>query len=252
MTKHAYSCGRGYTDQGLMSSPSAKSRPFDQLFMARSTTSLILSFSATLCLFTCIRPASADILPIFNTGVDGSGIPLSSPGEPDPHWLISGYDTLTAIDWYGGWMPNKISGSALSGWIGPDPNKVTVNPGGGTYTYIQNFTIPNGATNLSLSGSWAVDDEGKLFLNGYEIVSARYDTGTNYQQFKSFILDDPSKLLPGSNNTLKAVIVDYGGPTGFQAQFQGTFTPVPGPIPALGVAAALASSRRLRRRIRCQ
>jgi hypothetical protein len=208
-----------------------------------------LTFGVATAFFSVIlsQPVDADTLPIFNTGVNSSGLVLSTPGAQDTHWLIGGSPSLTAVDPYSGWMANQSSGPVQSGWIGS-----SLGAPGTTYTYIQNFFIPAGATNFFLDGQWAVDDEGALFLNDYEILDARYvpsPGGNAYMQFKSFSLDDPTKLIPGSTNTLKAVIVDYGFPHGFQAQFYGSYTPVPGPLPAFGVAAAFAYTRRLRQRI---
>ena len=211
--------------------------------------------ATTIGSFTYISPASAIGLPIFNTGVNNSGIALPSPLVQDPHWTISGAAATTAVDPNGGWIANQTSGSAQSAWIGSMTGATT-----GTYTFTQNFTIPAGATNLSLSGKWVVDNGGKLFLNDYEILGARYDSVTvpgsiPFQQFRNFVLDDPSKLIVGSNNVLTAVITDGGPPFGFQAQFVGTYTPAPaapGPLPIFGAAAAFTASRRLRQRITCQ
>ncbi len=69
--------------------------------------------------------------------------------------------------------------------------------------------------------------------------------------FQDFTVEHDSFFLPGATNRLEARILNTGGPTGVQAQFQGTCTPpVPGPAPLLGVAASLGSSRRWRGRQR--
>ncbi|MEB3171918.1 MAG: hypothetical protein VKK43_11150, partial [Synechococcaceae cyanobacterium] len=66
-----------------------------------------------------------------------------------------------------------------------------------------------------------------------------------------FTVEHDSFFLPGASNRLEARILNTGGPTGVQAQFEGTSTPpVPGPAPLLAVAAALGSSRRWRGRQR--
>jgi hypothetical protein len=207
---------------------------------------LFIGVAGTISSATYALPASALTLPIFNTGVNNSSVALSSPGVSDPHWTIGGAPAKTAVDPNGGWIADQTSGSTQSAWIGSMTGAST-----GTYTFIQNFTIPAGATNLSLSGKWVVDNAGKLYLNDYEILSARYDAVTNptaipFQQFKNFALDDTSKLIPGSNNVLKAVITDGGPPFGFQAQFEGSYTAVPGPLPIFSLAAAFTASRRLR------
>jgi hypothetical protein len=207
---------------------------------------LICGISTAFLAIIVGHPASADPMPIFNTGLSDSGLALPVPGEQDTHWLIGGVPSLTAVDPYSGWIANRSNGPVQSGWIG------SFGAPGIVYTYTQSFLIPAGATNLSLSGEWAVDDQGALFLNDYEILSARHMPTMGslpWKVFKTFTLDDSTKFLPGSTNTLKAVITNSGGPYGFQAQFQGSYTPVPGPLPVFGVAAAFACSRRLRQRI---
>jgi hypothetical protein len=214
---------------------------------------LFFGIAGTMSAATYMLPAKAIGaigLPIFNTGVNNSGVALSSPGVSDPHWTIGGVPAMTAKDPNGGWIADQTSGPNQSAWIGSMTGAIP-----GTYTFIQSFFIPAGATNLSLSGRWVLDNDGKLFLNDYETLSARYDSTTDptairFQQFKNFTLDDPSKLIPGSNNVLRAVITDGGPPYGFQAQFVGSYTAaVPGPLPIFGVADAFTTSRRLRQRI---
>jgi hypothetical protein len=197
-----------------------------------------------------LTPASAATLPIFNTGVDAAGNLLASPGSADNHWLLGDLAAVTAIDPNNGWIANVSSGPSPSGWIGPNPQ----GPVGSTYTYIQTFFIPAGATGLSLSGQWATDDSATLFLNDQEILSARTDGLSSpppWTVFQSFATDSTARFLPGAANSLRAEIVNTGGPTGFQAQFTGTYRPAeaPGPLPALGLAAAFTGSRRLRRRL---
>lgn len=192
------------------------------------------------------QPATAAILPIFNTGVDSGGVALPAPGSLDLHWRTQGTDPLTAIDPNGAWIANVTSGPAQSGWIGPNPATFTT----GATIYSQEFKIPAGATDLSLRGRWATDDGARLYLNGLEILSAQTDGNafpSPWTVFQDFSLDDASFFLPGAMNRLEAHIVNTGGPTGFQAQFQGSYTPVPGPAPLVGVAAAFATSRRWRR-----
>lgn len=192
------------------------------------------------------QPATAAILPIFNTGVDSSGLALPAPGSLDLNWRYQGSNPLTAIDPNGGWIANVTSGPAQSGWIAPNPATFAT----GAYIYSQEFKIPAGATDLSLRGRWATDDGARLYLNGQEILSAQTDGGafpSPWTVFQEFSIDDDSFFLPGAINKLEAHIVNTGGPTGFQGQFLGTYTPVPGPAPLVGVAAAFATSRRWRR-----
>lgn len=185
-------------------------------------------------------------MPIYNTGVDNSGMALG-PILQDPHWTIGGAQAFTSYDPGGGWVANNTSGPNQSAWIGSTDSPSV------TYTFLQTFLLPANATQLSLEGQWATDDLGMLYLNDQEILgSATQFLPDPWTGFKSFSVSDPSFFNLGGTNTLKAVIDNIGGgPTGFQAQFNGSYTPaVPGPLPLLGAGAAFGFSRRLRRRLR--
>ncbi|MFM7265406.1 MAG: hypothetical protein ACKOZW_07410 [Cyanobium sp.] len=216
------------------------------LLLSSSVSAVTLGTSISL------QPAAAAILPIFNTGVDATGSALPAPGSLDLHWRYQGVEAQTAVDPNQGWIANVTSGPEQSGWIGPNPATFDV----GDYVYSQDFLVPAGATNLSLRGRWATDDSARLYLNGQEVLSAQTDgfaSPAPWTIFQDFAVENASFFLPGATNRLEARILNTGGPTGFQAQFQGTYTPpVPGPLPLFGVAAAYASSRRWRQRARLQ
>ena len=192
--------------------------------------------------------AGTDKMPIFNTGVDSSGVALAASGASDPHWTIGLSQALTATDPNSNWVANNTSGSSQSAWIGSSSSPPA------TYTFVQAFLLPANSTQLSLDGRWATDETGKLYLNDHEILSAATEVipfvSDPWTKFKDFSVTDTSFFNLGGTNTLKAVIENGGGPTGFQAQFNGSYTPVPGPLPLLGAGAALGFSRQLRRRVR--
>lgn len=210
----------------------------------QKATLLVFSVFASLtAVLQCPTPALAISMAIYNSGVDGTGTALPAPNVLDPHWVYGGTNQVfTAIDPLGGWVANNTSGSNQSGWIGT--------PSTGTYSFEQRFSIPAGATGLSLSGRWATDDLANLYLNGNEILNARSDGNDTWIAFQDFSVTDSSFFFIGGQNIMTAVINNTGGPGGFQAQFFGSYSmaAAPGPLPILGVGAAFGFSRHLRRR----
>lgn len=119
-------------------------------------------------------PTFADTLNL-STGQDSSGNIISSGGVTDANWtstVDATYDPTGATqtvfpnnaDWYGGWTPNTAS----SDWIARNPN-VTDN-GPAPYSFFFTFDLAD-TTGASVSGSWTIDDQGTLTLNGTQIGS---------------------------------------------------------------------------------
>jgi len=114
---------------------------------------------------------------VVSTGLDGSGNLQSAGNSVDANWTYvdanfsptSGNTYVVAsnnTDWFGGWLANGPN----SDWISPDPDV----SGYGTYPY--SFSTTFGLSDydlstVSLSGAWAIDDQGSLFLNGNLISS---------------------------------------------------------------------------------
>ena len=67
--------------------------------------------------------------------------------------------TSSDADWYGGWVANDASSS----WIAANPNSTAYN--NGTYSVMFNLAGYN-LSSVALSGSWTIDDDGSLYLNG--------------------------------------------------------------------------------------
>jgi hypothetical protein len=135
-------------------------------------------------LFTCVIAGQAMAVPsIWNTGVDNLGDPLAD-GATDTHYLLGGGLNAVATSPH----PNWVAPPAGSKWIGPTLWNVT-DPVG-MYSYTQSFTLPvdPDVKHYVLSGNWATDNTGEIFLDS---VSTGF-TSTGYGALSSFSLNlDP-------------------------------------------------------------
>jgi hypothetical protein len=105
----------------------------------------------------------------LDTGYHG-GTLASSGDLADDNWSVTGANNYKSFpiaytvfpgeaDWFSGWLAN----GTVSDWIAADPD--TNQNGGVTYTYTFTLTSAQAAT-ASISGAWAIDDAGKVVLNG--------------------------------------------------------------------------------------
>jgi hypothetical protein len=136
--------------------------------MRTNTLSLIVAVTLT------ALPTFAGSLNL-STGQNSSGLIYADGGETDANWTATSdptYDpTGTAqtvfsndADWYGGWTPNTTS----SDWIARNAN--VTNNGPAPYSFSLTFSLAD-TTGASISGSWTIDDEGTLTLNGNPVSS---------------------------------------------------------------------------------
>jgi hypothetical protein len=114
---------------------------------------------------------------------------------------------------------------------GAPAGMVVINiPPEGQYGFFEvPFTLPSGATNVSISGSANVDDEGWIFINGHRIgYATQYGNAT-------FSSNLASNFVLGVNEFLVSDINSGGGPSG--AAFFATVnydvsqTPLPAALP---------------------
>lgn len=119
----------------------------------------------------CLGPqARAGTIPLYNTGIDSGGIPLDG-GSIDPHWTIvdgpgitSPADAFVASSPSGSYAENPASGWI---WVNPDGSGATGVP----YTFGLTFDLTGiDAATATISGSWGVDNNGSIDLNGSPAV----------------------------------------------------------------------------------
>jgi hypothetical protein len=95
-------------------------------------------------------------------------------------------------------------------WVSPIGN-CGADQAAGQYRYDVTFSVPSGATNLSLSGSFLVDDTlSTLQLNGHALSLS---SGGNFTRTSTFATSDQSFFTTGTN-TLSFFVNNAAGPTG--------------------------------------
>lgn len=83
---------------------------------------------------------------LFNSGVNASNVPLTSPGTIDPHFTNG---IVTSPE--GAWMANRSDAVWIS--TASDPHRPA-----GTYIYEISFSLPPRTKIVSLHGQFAVDN----------------------------------------------------------------------------------------------
>ena len=159
------------------------------------------TFSATLTTSgsqtVLVGPTSINL----STGLDASFSLIGTNGTPDGHWTVDQATGGTAAsqivapggaDWSAGyWQADGPN----SDWIARNAN--LRNNGAAPYKFYRTFDLTGyNLSNVSISGSWAIDDTGTLNLNGHQIASLSADNLTN------FSLPTGSPFLNQGLNTL--------------------------------------------------
>jgi hypothetical protein len=202
-------------------------------------------------------PVMAGPITLFNTGVNALGTPLPDGTIGDPHFTMTppGGSTSTILvrTSAGGFpIPPYIGDDSLSAWIGPN-NDTFVDGPAGTYTYHTTFSLAglNPAT-ASISGLWAVDNEGvSILLNGVSTGNSISTPGA--EDPASFEIFHPFSITTGfvtGVNTLDFVVFNDGGPTALRVEMSGTAQSVPEPtsLTLLGIGIAGIAGYGWRRR----
>jgi hypothetical protein len=208
---------------------------------------------ATLC--------SALPIAIFNTGVDTLSNAWGTGGVTDIHYSLlsqpspGGLTALTVTDTAfpfppggGPWVVNN----AGSRWIGPGtPNQPPFDGTGpaGNYIYRTTFNVPANAllSSVSITGDWAVDD------NGTDILINGASTGQSILGYSLNPFSVNSGFAFGTN-TLDFLVFNGGGSpnwTGLRVDhIAGTYQQVPEPGTAVLIGAAITFSMVALRRSR--
>jgi hypothetical protein len=182
-----------------------------------------LAGAAAFVISTSGAMATTSIPGLFNTGVDGSGTPLSGH-VADPHWTLSGSgvgpDAFTGGTNgsfpIGPWVPDDSS----SRWITPHVDAAdSFDPGSdGLYTYSLHFNMASTA-GAFFSAQFAADNEASVItLNGHTLLTN--DGGFNH--WTGFSATDSSFFTVGDNEldiVVRNFAQDGGNPTGLDVQF---------------------------------
>jgi hypothetical protein len=198
----------------------------------------------------------AAVIPLFTTGVDGSGNALAA-GAVDPH------SSLVASDDANFPIPNAhvvgnppaswVKNTTFSQWIAPNPLQGGDSPptgdSAGTYIYEIKFDLGLAPSQESIVGDWAVNTIGLILLNGQYVGGTTNLSGPG--SLTSFSIPSSANFVAGVN-TLDFVVVNANqGATGlYVGDIRGSFTPgIPEPssfvLAGLGVCGLLV--HRLRR-----
>ena len=217
------------------------------LGMVALALSLTFGFSAR---------ADAASMPLFTTGVDGTGNALPV-GTVDPHYALTSSDdpSFPIPDAHvvgakpGNWVPD----TATAQWIAP--NQVQQGDGtpfgnaAGTYVYEVSFDLGAAPTQESIVGDWAVNTIGLILLNGQYVGNTTNLNGPT--SLTSFSIPSTANFQPGINKLDFVVVNATQGSTGlYVGDIRGTYTPgIPEPsslvLAGLGIGGLLV--HRLRR-----
>jgi len=163
---------------------------------------LALTAFAVSVLFAA-NPAQAITINV-GTGLDVSNNLIQTGGQNDAHRTVDNLATPAQTvypdnpDWYGGWLANGPN----STWIARNAN--TSANGVGTYTRSFDLTGFDLST-VSIVGSWAVDDNGILALNGHQLATLSAGAWGNLTPFS---VDAASGFFHSGQNQLTIDIVN--------------------------------------------
>ena len=153
-------------------------------------------------------PGTASATINLSTGLDGNNNLIGTNGTNDSHWTVDEQAggnaaaqvvTASGADWYSGW----VADGPTSDWIARNANIANNGPAL-PYTFYRTFNLTGyNLADVSISGSWAVDDAGTLSLNGHPIASLG---SGNYGSLSSFSVPAGSAFLNPGLNTLTITI----------------------------------------------
>ena len=149
------------------------------------------------------------------TGVDQNGVKLGG-GDIDPHWsIVAGPGLSSPVPAIVLDSPGRygyvLSDSASWVWVN------SAGTGGlQAYTFEIRFNMPaEWVGHAKLSGLWAVDNIGAIYLNDQKSTGIGVELpdliGDNYQTVHAFELETG---LVGGENKLQFVVTDLGNPGG--------------------------------------
>ncbi len=166
--------------------------------------------------FAALSSAShAGTISVFSTGVDNGG---NLFGGADQHYSATGGAPTTPY-----YNSAYVANGTDSQWIGGNGFPASVD-------YSVHFTLSELGTHI-LTGSWAVDNDGEIFLNNTSlgIVLGGGDNSANYNQLHTFFTTAAqSALFLIGDNILTFRVADLGNPGALRtAGLAVTTTPIP-------------------------
>jgi len=192
---------------------------FNQGIAMRSSLSVMAALiisATTLGAFSSISEAAV-ITGLFDTGVDASNLALSAPdgtsnGFIDTHYQVISSTVPSIQNNLGSAVtfkdPAYIANSPTSSWISNSPNG---QPGLGEVTFQTTFTLTGSTEGAAISGFWAVDNIGQIFLNGNDTGIGLAFGFPAFQQLNAFSIANSDWFVEGVN-TLTFEVTDTGPP----------------------------------------
>ena len=202
-------------------------------------------FVTIICAFMSATASAA----LWNTGVTGGGASLAN-GVLDTHYTLTLPDTTVVkpeaiVPGHPNWVVPPAAPAAE--WIGPtgfgthDPVGVYV------YTAVDTFSTSAAdiATGVVLSGNWASDNAGAIYLNGSPATGTGVTTGTgDFGSLTAFSIT--GGFNPGTN-TLGFQVTNDENPTALLvSDLDLTVVPVPGAV-LLGMLGLSVAGLKLRK-----
>lgn len=196
---------------------------------------VMLSVMLSLCGLWVVQAEAAPIPGLFDTGVDNSNA-LLPYGSLDPHYTLTAAPGFTVPRGTVVYNPssytfyNWVANTANSQWIGLQSTANYYSAGLYKYDITFDLTGLNPPTAV-ITGQWAADNNGVIFLNGTSTGATTPTLG--FSSFTPFTIS--SGFVSGVNTlefqvTNLADVAPFGGPTGLQVQLSGTANPVPEPM----------------------
>lgn len=208
--------------------------------------------AAVLLMLSGSLSANAGVIGLYSTGVDDDGI-LLTPGTIDPHYSVisapagTGSDVLTQLK-----LPFWKGPPAGSNWVSVvDDGSTGIPPG--DYVFRTTFEITAAdPSQVVLTGSWMVDNEAEIFLNGQSTgVSIPFGLAA-HQEIHDFVINDSNANFLSGTNTLELRWNNTppgNSPGGIAMNISGSVVPEPSSFAFLGlIGLAGAVSYRQRRR----
>ncbi|HEX4228370.1 MAG TPA: PEP-CTERM sorting domain-containing protein [Bryobacteraceae bacterium] len=168
--------------------------------------------------FTCI--ASGNAILVYNTG-ESSGLTALSIGQSNPNYNIvsapSGVPLGAAITTAAN--PNWLQNTSTTDWISPGSSGLT-NWAGGNYDYQTTFSLAGlNPSTAELTGSWASDNGGCIYLNGTNTGNCTAAVGG----FKSLVAFTITTGFQAGVNVLDFIVNNgANSPTGVFIDISGT------------------------------